>query len=130
MTRVLVVDDDPDIVFALSLLLRREGYEVQSAASRAEGTRALEAFAPDLLILDVMMDEADDGIAMAQDLRRRGLVLPILMLTSVGRVTGMRFDRDDDLVPVDAFVEKPVRPEDLLAKVRELLGKAGARPCS
>lgn len=130
MTRILVVDDDPDIVFAVSLLLRKEGYEVKSASSRPDGTKALQEFDPDLLILDVMMDAADDGIAMAQDLRRRGLRLPILMLTSVGRVTGMTFDRDDDLVPVDAFVEKPVRPEDLLAKVRELLGKEGVRPCS
>lgn len=130
MSRVLVVDDDPDIVFALSILLRKEGYEVETAASRAEGKRALVTFDPHLLILDVMMEEADDGIAMAQELRREGRRVPILMLTSVGRVTGMSFDRDDDLVPVDAFVEKPVRPEDLLAQVRALLHEQGARPCS
>jgi DNA-binding response OmpR family regulator len=129
MSRILVVDDDPDIVFALSLLLKREGYEVATAASRAEGRRVLEAFDPHLIVLDVMMEEADDGIAMAQELRREGRTVPILMLTSVGRVTGLSFDRDDDLVPVEAFVEKPVRPEDLLAKVRELLHQEGARPC-
>lgn len=130
MSRVLVVDDDPDIVFALTRLLLREGYEVASAASRAEGKRALLSFEPQLLILDVMMEEADDGIALAQELRREGHRVPILMLTSVGRVTGMTFGRDDDMVPVEAFVEKPVHPGDLLAKVRELLGDEGARPCS
>jgi len=49
------------------------------------------------------------------------VTLPILMLTSVGKVTGMHYDRDNDLVPVDAFFEKPVRPEDLLTKITELL---------
>jgi DNA-binding response OmpR family regulator len=126
MARILVVDDDPDITFAVSLYLRREGYEVQTAASRAEGMSALPTYRPDLLILDVMMEQPDDGIAMAQELRRTGQALPIVMLTSVGKVTGMHFDKDSDLVPVDAFFEKPVRPEDLLNKVQELLKKAGA----
>jgi CheY-like chemotaxis protein len=126
MARILVVDDDPDITFAVSLLLRKEGYEVQSAASRAEGMLALASYKPDLLILDVMMEQPDDGIAMAQELRRTGQHLPIVMLTSVGKVTGMRFDKDSDLVPVDAFFEKPVKSEDLLRKLQELLGKRGA----
>lgn len=128
MNKILVVDDDPDIVFAVSLLLRKEGFEVRAAASRAEGMKALQEFGPDLMILDVMMEQPDDGIAMAQELRRAGHRLPILMLTSVGRVTGMSFDRDDDLVPVDAFFEKPVPPEALLAEVRRLLATQGARP--
>ena len=121
MARILVVDDDPDITFAISLYLKKEKHEVQTAASRADGMKALAAFKPDLMILDVMMEQPDDGIAMAQELRRTGQMLPILMLTSVGKVTGMSFDRDNDLVPVDAFFEKPVRPEDLLKKVAELL---------
>jgi DNA-binding response OmpR family regulator len=121
MARILVVDDDPDITFAISLYLKKERHEVQAAASRAEGMKALESFKPDLMILDVMMEQPDDGIAMAQDLRRAGNTLPILMLTSVGKVTGMSYGRDNDLVPVDAFFEKPVRPEDLLKKINELL---------
>ncbi len=123
MARILVVDDDPDITFAVSLFLKKAGHEVQAAANRAEGRKALDAFKPDLMVLDVMMEQPDDGIAMAQELRREGCTLPILMLTSVGKVTGMSFGSDDDLVPVDAFFEKPVRPEDLVAKVAELLKK-------
>ncbi|MCX6550063.1 MAG: response regulator [Acidobacteria bacterium] len=123
MARILVVDDDPDITFAISLFLKKAQHDVAVAASRAEGMKALAALKPDLMILDVMMEQPDDGIAMAQELRRTGHTLPILMLTSVGRVTGMSFDKDNDLVPVDAFFEKPVRPEDLLKKVGELLKK-------
>lgn len=121
MARILVVDDDPDITYAVSLFLRKEGYEVQTAASRADGMKAIAAFKPDLMILDVMMEQPDDGIAMAQELRRNGVKLPIVMLTSVGKVTGMSFDRDSELVPVDAFFEKPVKPEELLRSLGELL---------
>jgi DNA-binding response OmpR family regulator len=123
MARILVVDDDPDITFAVSLFLKKEGHDVAIAANRAEGMQLLNSFTPDLMVLDVMMEQPDDGIAMAQELRRAGKTLPILMLTSVGRVTGMHFDRDSDLVPVDAFFEKPVKPEDLVKKVAELLKK-------
>lgn len=121
MAKILIVDDDPDITFAVSLFLKKDGHDVRTASSRARGMSELAAFSPDLMVLDVMMEQPDDGIAMAQELRRLGHRLPIIMLTSVGRATGMSFDRDDDLVPVDAFFEKPVRPEVLQAKVAELL---------
>jgi len=123
MARILVVDDDPDITFALSLYLKREQHDVRTAASRAEAMDAMTAFAPDLLILDVMMEQPDDGIAMAQELRRTGCKVPIIMLTSVGQVTGMRYGSDEDLVPVEVFFEKPVKPDALLNAVDGLLQK-------
>lgn len=123
MARILVVDDDPDITYAVSLFLRKEGHDVHTASSRAEGMSAIGGYRPDLLILDVMMEQPDDGIAMAQQLRRDGCTLPIIMLTSVGKVTGMSFDRDSDLVPVDAFFEKPIRPDELLGALGRLLNR-------
>ena len=128
MAKILVVDDDPDITYAVSLFLRKKGHEVETAASRAEGMSAIASGKPDLLILDVMMEQPDDGIAMAQELRRTGRPLPIVMLTSVGKVTGMTFDKDSDMVPVDVFFEKPVQPDELLRAVTELLQAKGARP--
>jgi DNA-binding response OmpR family regulator len=121
MARILVVDDDPDITFALSLYLKRDQHEVRTAATRAEAMEALTAFTPDLIILDVMLEQPDDGIAMAQELKRAGSAVPIIMLTSVGQVTGMSYGRDSDVVPVDVFFEKPVRPDDLLKAVAGLL---------
>jgi len=123
MARILVVDDDPDITYALSLFLRKEGHEVTIASSRAEGMKAIADGKPDLMVLDVMMEQPDDGIAMAQELRRAGSKLPIVLLTSVGKVTGMSFDKDNELVPVDAFFEKPVKPEELLRTLSQLLKK-------
>jgi CheY-like chemotaxis protein len=122
MARILIVDDDPDIVEASQLLLERQGH-----SSRLEGMRRVESFQPDLMILDVMMAQPDDGIAMAQDLRRLGKKFPILMLTSVATASGLAFDKDPDMVPVDAFQAKPVEPAILLNKVAELLERR--TPC-
>jgi DNA-binding response OmpR family regulator len=121
MAKILVVDDDPDVVEACKLFLGREHHQVEFACSRPEGMKALAAFQPDLLILDVIMEQPDDGIAMARELRRQGFAAPILMLTSMSRVAGMSFGKDNDLLPVDAFLEKPVDPPTLLKKVGELL---------
>ena len=68
-----------------------------------------------------MMEEPDDGFAMAQELRRDGFAKPILMLTSICRVTGLSYGVDASTVPVDDFVEKPVAPAALLEKVAALL---------
>jgi DNA-binding response OmpR family regulator len=124
MAKILIVDDDPDITFATELFLKKEKHEVQTASNRTDGMKAIEDGNPDLIILDVMMEQPDDGIAMAQELRRQGCETPILMLTSVGKVTGFTYDEDQELVPVNAFFEKPIRPEALLKKVNELLGRA------
>ena len=125
MAKILVVDDDPDICEACTVVLRKEGHEVQCANNRQEGMQATSDFSPDLMILDVMMEQPDDGMAMAQDLRREGFTKPILMLTSIGKVTGLKYGQDDELVPVDEFVEKPVTPGDLVSKINALLQKEG-----
>lgn len=125
MSKILIVDDDPDVVEAIEIILTQAGYNVASAGSRDEGMAACTTGSPDLLVLDVMMEQPDDGIRMAQDLRRQGFQQPILMLTSIGKVTGMSFGRDDELVPVDDFQEKPIEPSVLVGKVKELLLKEG-----
>ncbi len=125
MAKILVVDDDPDLVEDCRLILEKAGHTVSSAFNTADGKKAMERDRPDLLILDVMMESPDDGIVMAQDLRRANVKTPILMLTSISKVTGLTYDRSADLVPVDAFQEKPVPPKRLLALVDELLKKGG-----
>ncbi len=72
MAKILIVDDDPDITFATGLFLKKAQHEVLTASNRADGMKAIEDENPDLIILDVMMEQADDGIAMAQELRRQG----------------------------------------------------------
>ena len=107
---ILVVDDDPDIVEATQLFLTKEGHQVEGAYSREDGLRKVDSFHPDLLILDVIMEQPDDGFLMAQDLRRKGFQQPILMLTSVATASGLAFGKDEEMVPVDEFLPKPVNP--------------------
>jgi DNA-binding response OmpR family regulator len=119
------VDDDPDMVDAARIVLEKEGYAVESASSLDAGLKKFEEATPDLLILDVMLEEPDDGLRFARQVRRGGSKLPILMLTSVNRAMGLQIDKDEEMVPVDEFVEKPVDPVALVGKVKELL--AGRR---
>ena len=121
MPKILIVDDDPDIVDAGRLVLEREGYEVLGAPNRADGMKKLQGDKPDLLILDVMMEEPDDGLRMAREIRKDGNGLPIIMLTSVNAAMGLNIDKDGEIVPVDEFQPKPVEPQTLVAKVKKLL---------
>lgn len=121
MPRIIVVDDDPDVLEGSRRVLELEGFEVLTAANPADGMKQIEASAPDLVILDVVMDEADDGFIMARRLRAKGFERPILMLTSLGKVTGYEFAADEEMTPVDAFENKPIKPSVLVERVRELL---------
>jgi DNA-binding response OmpR family regulator len=123
VSKILIVDDDPDIQDACRLVLEKEGYEVDCASSRAEGKAKIAAAEPDLLILDVMMEEPDDGLLMARELRKAGFSAPIIMLTSVNAAMGLQIDRDDEIVPVEIFQSKPVEPKKLVEEVRSLLSK-------
>ena len=122
MSKILIVDDDPDIQEACRLVLEKEGFTVDCASNRAEGLRRVAEAKPDLLILDVMMEVPDDGLTMARELRRGGFTEPIIMLTSVNAAMGITIDRDDEMVPVEKFQSKPVEPATLVAQVNELLG--------
>ncbi len=122
MSKILIVDDDPDIQEACKLVLEKEGFQCVSASNRIDGLQAVADAKPDLLILDVMMEEPDDGLTMARELRRQGFTKPIIMLTSVNAAMGLSIDRDDEMVPVEKFQSKPVEPAALVAQVNELLG--------
>lgn len=126
MVKILIVDDDPDMVEATRIVLERDGYTVVNAPNLEEGLQKLAETDPDLLILDVMMEEPDDGLRFARQVRRTGNKLPILMLTSVNRAMGLQIGKDEEMVPVDEFVEKPVDPATLSAKVKALLAARGA----
>jgi len=122
MALIAIIDDDPDILEASSLVLKSKGYSVVSAANPTEGFKLISEKKPNLIILDVMMDEPDDGFFLAQKLRRENIQTPILMYTSVSKAIGMDFNKSE-MVPVDDFVEKPISPDQLVAKVEELLNK-------
>ncbi len=126
MKKILIVDDDRDVFESMKIVLEAEGYGVEWATNGAEALQKARASRPDLMILDVMMNSDDEGFqvtyAMRQDKDLSGI--PIVMVTSVGARTGFSFDkkRDEDFLPVNEFLEKPVDPKVLIDKVRENLG--------
>ncbi|MFA4987667.1 MAG: response regulator, partial [Candidatus Brocadiia bacterium] len=105
-------------------ILKKEGFAVSSASNIIEGMAKLLKDKPQLIILDVMMDQPDDGFVMAQDIRAKGIRTPILMLTSVGKALGISFGKDKEMLPVDEFQEKPLDPKILVKKVKALIEKA------
>lgn len=120
MIIIAVIDDDPDILEASSIILTSKGFEVITASNPDEGYKIVTENSPDLIILDVMMNEPDDGFFLAQKFRRENIHTPIIMYTSISKAIGMEFGIGD-LVPVDDFVEKPISPHQLIEKVEKLL---------
>jgi len=129
MAKILIIDDDPDMVLANRMCLEGAGYQVISANNPTDGLMLAQAEKPDLIVLDVMMDTATAGFQLALQLRGtegpepEKPHIPILMLTAIHSTTPLRFGPDEDFLPVDAFMDKPIEPEKFLAKVRELLGR-------
>lgn len=120
MAKIAIIDDDPDILDASSLILQSKGYEVITATNPDDGYKIIKEQNPDLIILDVMMNEPDDGFFLAQRLRKEKLETPIIMYTSVSKTLGLEFAAGE-MIPVDEFVEKPISPETLIDKVEKLL---------
>lgn len=120
MARIAIIDDDPDILDASSLVLTSKGYEVITASNPDDGYRIVKDQSPDLIILDVMMNEPDDGFFLAQKFRKENIHTPIIMYTSISKSIGMDYGINE-MVPVDDFVEKPISPELLVSKVEKLL---------
>lgn len=125
MALIAIIDDDPDILETSSLVLETKGHKTIMAANPDEGYKLVKENNPDLIILDVMMDEPDDGFFLAQKFRKEGIKKPILMYTSVSKAIGLEFG-SSELVPVDDFVEKPISPSELIEKVENLLKHAEA----
>jgi DNA-binding response OmpR family regulator len=126
--RVYVIDDEQSIVESVSMILESKGYQVGSQNDDKDVVDNVVAFGADLVIVDVMFPEdTGAGFAMARALKadERTSTLPVLMLTAVNEAgiyvgTFSNKDRDDSWLPVQEFVDKPVDPGTLLAKV-ELL---------
>lgn len=122
MALIVIIDDDPDILEASSLVLESKGFKVLTANNPNDGYSLVKEKNPDLIILDVMMDEPDDGFFLAQKFRKEGIDTPILMYTSISKAIGFVYDTGE-LVPVNEFVEKPISPEEMIEKVKNLLKK-------
>ena len=120
MAKIAIIDDDPDIIDASSLVLTSKGHEVITANNPDDGYKIVKENSPDLIILDVMMNEPDDGFFLAQKFRKNNITTPIIMYTSVSKTIGIDYGVNE-MVPVNEYVEKPISPAQLIEKVEKLL---------
>jgi CheY-like chemotaxis protein len=125
-TRVLIVDDDMEFVKLYSLYLRNKGLEVSAAYSAAEALEVLKGASPDVVVLDVMMEHFDSGFNVSKTIKETHPDLPVILMTAIGEETGLDFrpknDEERGLMHADAFLDKGASPDDLLAKIQELVG--------
>lgn len=134
MAKILIIDDDPDIITSVTLTLESVGHEVISASNGEEGIELIKTERPGLIILDVMMDTKTEGFQLALKLRNPDPTsefavyknIPILMLTAIHSTTPLHFEPDVDYLPVELFVDKPIDPDDLINRVDWLLARETA----
>jgi DNA-binding response OmpR family regulator len=118
---VMFVDDDPDYREVVRTLLENNGYEVIEAASGEEGVELYKKRRPDLVIVDLMMEEVDSGTAFVKELRLLGNKAPIFMLSSVGE--GMSVSADYASMGLDGIFQKPIDRATLLSVLKTKLGR-------
>jgi CheY-like chemotaxis protein len=127
--RILVVDDDPDILEALTLILESRGYQITGARNGLEALDRIEKERPDLMILDLLMPKMD-GFAVYKRLHGSKLLkdrnMPILILSSVREeASRRRYELETGKkLAVNEYMEKPFMPEELLKKIEKLIENA------
>ena len=120
---ILCIDDDPDILGYLKIVLESEGFRFTGAASAEEGLRAYDATRPDLVIVDLMMEEVDSGTTFAKELLLRENTAPVFLLSSVG--DNLNLTADYNALGLAGVFQKPLAKEPLLAVILAKLKQAG-----
>lgn len=123
--KILVVDDDVDVLETRKIVLEHNNFEVVTATNIKVAEEILDKDSIDLIILDVMMEKDSDGFNFAQFVKgdERFKSIPIILATAVNQRTKFKFDleKDGNFLPVEKFMEKPIDPDDLIATIRGLL---------
>jgi len=129
--KILVVDDDPDFIEAITPILESALYEVVTARNAEEGKEKIFKEKPNLILLDIMMDSLFDGFSLCHDIKtseeHKDLKdTPIIFISAVKEKTGSRFQfkgEDYGLSSPDDYIDKPVKPKDLIARIERFLKK-------
>jgi CheY-like chemotaxis protein len=126
--KVLLIDDDPELVDATTTLLEAKGYEVVTAADGTSGYEKAKECSPDIILLDVMMAHESEGFDVSRKMHKDETLknIPVIIITGVREKMDLmyHFNPDEVWLPVKKVLEKPVKPEDLLSTIEKYL-KAG-----
>jgi len=124
---ILIIDDDLDYVKSVKTILESKGYTVDTAHNRESAMEKIIKIRPDLILLDIMMDRLDDGFTICYRLKHDPELrkIPILTISAITERTGFKFSpaTDGEYFEADDYVEKPVKPSDLLQRIEKLLKK-------
>ena len=125
--RILIVDDNQDLLFTMETFLTRNGFDVQTADDGQKGLALIKTSRPDLILLDIMMETTFSGLDVCKAVRSDASLsdIPIIGISGIGDEMGIRIDKwgDDDYFSVDEFFEKPVDREKLLERIKVRLKK-------
>ena len=118
---ILCVDDDQDFLDSMKIIIESSNYLVDTANTAEEGLRRYKAERPDLVIVDLMMEEVDSGTSLVKDIKALGPTPPIYMLSSVG--DGLNLSTDYSQLGLSGVLQKPINPQILLSTLKARLGK-------
>ena len=129
--KVLIIEDDVDLVEAMKIILEAEEYSVMTSYTPDEGFQMAESNLPDLIILDAMFERSHKarGFDYAVKMKQNAALapIPILMVSAVNKEhPGFGFS-PGEFLPVDDFIDKPAQPEDLVSKARQLMAQGTSR---
>jgi CheY-like chemotaxis protein len=123
--KVLIVDDDVDFLEIHSAVLTHRGYHVITARSSKECLEELDRARPDVVVLDVMMEQFDSGFKLSKKIKDKHRDLPVMLLTSIGAQTGLDFSSNQDLLKAtgaDVLLDKPVSPKVFIDEIEKVTG--------
>jgi DNA-binding response OmpR family regulator len=130
--KILIVDDDVNYVKSIRVILESKEYEVDAAHDSESAMEKIKKIKPNLILLDIMMDRLDDGLNLCYKLKHDSELkkIPILTISAVTEKTGFKLSptTDGERFEADDFIEKPVKPFDLLERIEKLLKKEQERP--
>lgn len=122
---VLVVDDDRDFLLQEKMWLEAAGYRVATAGGESEAKRLLDQTRPDLVVMDLMMENADGGFTLCYQVKKQYPDLPVILVSSVNAETGLDLDAatisERSWIKADAFLSKPIRFEQLRREIDRLV---------
>lgn len=121
--KVLVVDDDSDFLDQTEMMFSSRGYEVITAPGRKEAQETFDSFTPDIAVIDLMMENDDDGFVLAYRIKKRFPECVVIMVTNVTGETGIQFPGEDDSsswINADAILSKPVRFEQIQEELNKI----------